>query len=80
MVQYMRIMTQTGSYFAKEHIKKKQHKDKIRVIREDTVLEAFRNYKCEITVYFEDTEKTIHLTPYSDADEIQKYLGSKFLL
>ncbi len=80
MIQYTRVMTLSGSYYTKETITKKNHKNKLRVIGEDTVLELFRDYKAEITVFFEEQDKSIHITPYSDGAEVLKYLGPKFVL
>lgn len=80
MIQYTRVIALSGSYYSKDFIKKKHHKDKSRPIREETVLESFKSYKAEITVYFEEQDKSIHLTPYSPSDEIAKYLGPKFVL
>lgn len=80
MILYTRVMTLTGDYYTKETISKKHHKDKLRVIREAIVLENFKAYKAEIDVYFEEQDRTIHITPFSNADEVLKYLGPKFVL
>lgn len=80
MILYTRVVTLTGGYYTKETISKKHHKDKLRVIGEPIVLENFKSYKAEINVYFEEQDRTIHITPFSSPEDILKYLGPKFVL
>lgn len=77
--RYIKTITLKDSYFTKEFEKKKKDITKIRGIREETVAKFFKDRSCEILVMFKDTGAEILITPDSDADDIRKYLGKKFL-
>lgn len=68
-----------GQYFTKEQQKIKHHKNKVRPIQEDTVAKNFLADDAEITVYFEDTGKTLVIDSFSDEELIKTYLGKKFM-
>lgn len=76
---YKRTIGLSGSHYTRDFDKKKHHKNKVRFIMEDTVAKHFKAGKAEIIVYFEETNETIHVTPESDFEIINKYLGSKFI-
>ncbi len=76
---YTKIIGLRGYYFIKSYEKAKKNKVKIRKILEETVRKFFRNRDCSITIFFEETEKEILITPDSPKDDIVKYLGKSFL-
>ncbi len=80
MERYHKLIGLTGSYFAKEfQKKKKQHKNKIREVKEDTVNKFFLEGSVDVLIVFEETGKEILLNINSDPDLIEKYLGESFL-
>ena len=68
-----------GQYFTKEHKKIKHHKTKVRPIQEDTVSKNFLADDAEITVFFEETGKTIIIDSFTDEETIRTYLGKNFI-
>lgn len=79
-MNYYRIITYTGSYFTREFIKKKHHRDKVREINRDTVKKHFLGREnAEVTVYFEESGKEFVLSQFSDPELIRKYLGEDFI-
>jgi hypothetical protein len=79
MNRYIKVIGLTGSFFAKEFVKKKHHKNKIREIKEETVAKLFSQGEAEILIYFQENNREILITPDSDPEEIKKYLGNGFL-
>ncbi len=79
MQHYTRVIRRTGTYFTRAFIKKKHHEDKIREVSRDTVKKHFLDGNAEITVYFEESDKEIELSQFSDPESIRKYLGDDFL-
>lgn len=78
-MKYTKVIGLTGQYFAREYVKIKKHKNKIREIKEATVLKAFLNGNTEIEVVLEDLDKTVYIDYFSDAEVIRQYLGEKFI-
>ncbi len=79
MNKYTKIIGIMGTIYTKEFVKIKHHKNKIRDINEATVVKAFKSGGAEVDVYFEETDKIITITPFSDEELIKKYLGKQFL-
>ena len=79
MNKYTKVIGIAGTIYTKEFIKIKHHQNKTRFLTEATVIKAFKNGNAEVDVYFEETDKILTLTPFSDEDDIRKYLGKKFL-
>lgn len=79
MDTYTKVIGLTGSFFTKEYIKKKKHKNKVREVKEQTVSKFFVEGKAQVLVIFEETGKEILLNNSSDSDDIRKYLGESFL-
>jgi len=79
MQQYTRVITIKGSYFTRAFLKKKHHEDKIREVSRDTVKKHFLEGNAQITVYFEESDKEIELSQFSEPELIRKYLGADFL-
>jgi len=79
MNKYTKIIGIAGTMYTKEFVKIKHHQNKTRFLTEATVIKAFKNGNSEVDVYFEETDKILTLTPFSDEDDIRKYLGKKFL-
>ncbi|MFZ5967877.1 MAG: hypothetical protein ACOYVK_11985 [Bacillota bacterium] len=79
MKRYTKVIRLMGNYYTKEFEKKKHHKNKVREINEDTVAKAFLDGEAEVLVYLMESDREILITPDSDADEIKRYLGAKFL-
>lgn len=75
---YTKVFSLKGNYFTKEYEKPKFNKVVKREILEVTVRKHFKNRDCNITIYFEETGKTLLITPDSPRDEVIKYLGEKF--
>jgi ribosomal protein L15 len=75
---YYKIIGLTGSIYTREFQKIKNHKNKVRVINEETVIKSFKNGET-ITVYFEEKDEMIELDNFSDQDIIKKLLGKGFL-
>ncbi len=76
---YAKIFTLKGYYFTKEYNKTKKGKLLVREILEETVRKTFKNGNCDIEVLFEETGKLILITPDSPEEDIEKYLGKKFI-
>ncbi len=76
---YHKILSYKGHYYLKEYETIKHHKNRVRYLREETVANAFKKGNAEIIVHFEDSEKTVEVTCFSDEDTIRKYLGKAFL-
>lgn len=79
MKRYVKSIGITGSHYTNEFEKIKHHSNKVREIREDTVVKPFKDGKAEVLVWFEETGKEMLLDNFSDPDLIKKYLGKKFL-
>lgn len=79
MKRYVKSIGITGSHYTNEFEKIKHHNNKIREVREETVIKAFKNGKAEVLVYFEENGREMLLDNFSDSDLIKKYLGKKFL-
>ncbi len=79
MQQYTRVITIKGSYFTRAFLKKKHHADKVREVSRDTVKKHFLEGNAQITVYFEESDKEIELSQFSEPELIRKYLGADFL-
>jgi hypothetical protein len=80
MRKYTKVIRMTGYYFTKEFTKKKHHKNKIREVKEETVAKAFLEGDTEVLVYFEESDREVYIPPSSNAADVKKYLGNKFLL
>ncbi|MBN2897401.1 MAG: hypothetical protein JXO44_01405 [Clostridia bacterium] len=68
-----------GQYFTREYVKIKQHKNKIREVKEETVLKAFLNGDTEVEIVLEDSDQRIIIDYFSDPAVIRQYLGEKFV-
>ena len=79
-MQYHKMITFKGDYFMKEYETIKHHKNKVRIIQEATVAEAFKKGSVEIVIHFEDSEKIISLDEFSSPEDVKKYLGANFLV
>lgn len=75
---YTKVFTLKGYYFTKEYDKKKKNKVLLRRVLDETVLKSFKRGDCNIVIYFEETDRTILITPDSSRKEVLKYLGEKF--
>lgn len=81
-MNYIKIIRISGSFFAREFIKKEKVRKNIkyREVDEKTVLEQFSKGCSNIEVIFEDMDReSILLNIESDPEIIKKYLGAKFL-
>ena len=78
-MKYTKVIGIAGQYFTREQVKIKKHKNKVREVKEETVLKAFLNGDTEIEVVLEDLDKIVYLDYFSDADLIRQYLGEKFI-
>jgi uncharacterized radical SAM superfamily protein len=78
-LKYTKVIGIAGQYFTREQVKIKKHKNKVREVKEETVLKAFLNGDTEIEVVLEDLDKIVYLDYFSDADLIRQYLGDKFI-
>ncbi|SKC84125.1 hypothetical protein [Maledivibacter halophilus] len=79
MERYTKVIELLGSYYTREYKKKKNHKNKIREVKESTVEKFFLQGKAEVLVIMEEQNKEILLDIYSDRKDIKKYLGESFL-
>ena len=79
MIHYTKIINSKGSYFTREYVKIKKHKNKIRALREDTVRKEFLNENAEILVIIEELEKEILIDYFSSTEIIREYLGESFI-
>lgn len=80
MNHYTKKIGFTGTIYIKEYSKIKHHKNKIRELNEETVIEQFKKGEAIITVLNEESGKETVVDIYSGEEEIRKYLGPKFLL
>jgi hypothetical protein len=79
MKRYTKVIGLTGAMYTIEYEKILHHANKVREVREDTVVKQFKDGKCEVLVIFEETGKDFLLDDFSDKDLIKKYLGKTFL-
>ncbi|OPL09042.1 MAG: hypothetical protein AVO33_00860 [delta proteobacterium ML8_F1] len=79
MKYYYKVIGLTGHYYAHEFKKIKSHKNKIRELREETVIRNFQEGVAGVKVIFEETDQSYTLDSFSDPDLIRKYLGKDFL-
>ncbi|SHJ76881.1 hypothetical protein [Paramaledivibacter caminithermalis] len=79
MERYTKVIDLMGSYFTKEYKKKKNHKNKIREVKEDTVRKFFLQGKAEVMIIIEESQKELLLNIDSNTEDIEKYLGRSFL-
>lgn len=79
MERYTKVIELMGSYFTKEYMKKKNHKNKIREVKENTVKKFFLQGKAEVLVIMEETGKEMLLNIDSDPQDIKRFLGKSFL-
>lgn len=80
MNRYTKVITIFGHYYTKEFEKVKHHKNKIREVKEETVVKFFKDGSAEVLVFFEEDGREILLDNFSDPADIKKYLGKKFLM
>lgn len=80
MKRYTKTIGITGTQYTTEFEKIKHHMNKVREVREDTVIKVFKQGKAEVLVIFEETGKTMLLDDFSDPDLIKRFLGKKFLV
>lgn len=78
-MKYTKVIGISGQIYAREYVKLKKNKTKVREVKEDTVIKAFLNGDTEIEVILEDLDKIILIDYFSDADLIRQYLGEKFV-
>ncbi len=78
-MKYTKIIGISGPIYAREYVKQKKNKTKVREVKEDTVIKAFLNGDTEVEVILEDLDKIILIDYFSDADLIRQYLGEKFV-
>ena len=79
MKYYYKVIGLTGQYYANEFKKIKHHKNKIREIKEETVIRFFKEGTAGVIVIFEETNQEYTLDFFSDPELIKKYLGKAFL-
>ncbi|MBI9012352.1 MAG: hypothetical protein JEZ08_09015 [Clostridiales bacterium] len=79
MKRYTKVIGISGSIYTVEFEKIRHHDNKVREVREDTVIKPFKAGKAEVMVIFEETQKQMLLDNFSDEELIRKYLGKKFL-
>ena len=78
-MKYTKIIGISGQIYAREYVKQKKNKTKVREVKEDTVIKAFLNGDTEVEVILEDLDKIILIDYFSDTDLIRQYLGEKFV-
>jgi hypothetical protein len=81
-MNYVRVIRISGSFFAREFIKKEKVKKNVRYreVDEKTVAEQFKDGEATVEVIFEDMDRdSIKLTNESDQQIIKKYLGERFI-
>ena len=81
-MNYIKVIRMSGSFFAREFIKKEKARKNIkyREVDEKTVLDQFTKGCSTIEVIFEDMDReSILISLESDPEVIKKYLGTKFL-
>ncbi|MFZ5352447.1 MAG: hypothetical protein ACOZCL_06925 [Bacillota bacterium] len=82
MVNYVKVIRLSGSFFAREFVKKEKVRKNIkyREVDEKTVAQQFKDGDTSVEIIFEDSKReSILLTNESDVEMIRKYLGEKFL-
>ena len=82
IMQYIKVIRISGSYYAREFQKKEKYNKNIkkREVDEKTVLEQFLKGDALVRVIFEDSEREPILLSYeSDPEIIRRYLGKSFL-
>lgn len=79
MNYYIKKIGFTGTIYTKEYDKIKNHKNKIRELNEDTVIEQFKAGNAVITVFNEESGKETVIDEFSSDEDVKKYLGSKFV-
>lgn len=81
MLNYIRVISISGSYFAREFEGKKKGVSQYRVVDAKTIIKSFVEGEAMVTVKFDGERKDeIKLDYESDPELIKKYLGEKFLL
>ncbi len=76
---YTKVFSLGGYYFSKEYRKTVKGKNVQRQILEETVRKNFKRGDCDVEIVFEETGKRVMITPHSSPEEIERYLGPKFL-
>ena len=81
MLNYIRVIGNYGSYFAREFEGKKKGGNQYRVVDAETITKPFFEGEATVTVKFDGDRKdeVILLDSESDPDLIKKYLGEKFI-
>ncbi len=76
---YHKYNSLKGSYFTRTQVKIKHHQDKLRYIREETVIKQFKEDNAIIYVHFDGTDRVVELDFFSAEEDVLKYLGKKFI-
>lgn len=79
MKRYVKTIGISGAIYTNEFEKIKNYANKVREVREDTVIKSFKQGGVEVLVIFEETGQEILIDDFSDPELIKKYLGKKFL-
>ncbi|MBN2795377.1 MAG: hypothetical protein JXR88_08240 [Clostridia bacterium] len=79
MKRYVKTIGISGAIYTNEFEKIKNYANKVREVREDTVIKSFKQGDVEVLVIFEETGQEILIDDFSDPELIKKYLGKKFL-
>lgn len=79
MNYYNKYIDLKGSYFTRVHKKKEKHGDKLRYLREETVVKEFLKGTATIIVHIREIGEEIELDTFSDPELIRTYLGDKFI-
>jgi hypothetical protein len=79
MKYYYKVIGISGHHYANEFKKIKNHRNKVREVKEETVIRFFKEGKAGVIVIFEETGVEYTLDNFSDQELISKYLGKKFL-
>lgn len=82
IMQYIKVIRISGSYYAREFQKKEKYNKNIkkREVDEETVVEQFLKGDAIVKVIFEDSKREPILIGYeSDPEIIRRYLGKSFL-
>ncbi len=79
MKYYYKVIGITGHHYAKEFQKIKNHRNKVREVKEETVVRFFKEGTAGVIVIFEETGVEYTLDNFSDPELISKYLGKIFL-
>lgn len=81
-MHYVKVIRESGSFFAREFQKKEKVRKNIkyREVDEKTVAQQFKDGDTTVEIYFEDSEREpIVLDAFGDREQIKRYLGEKFL-